>query len=211
MARQTIATPERILDAALARFSSYGFRRTSMEDIAAEAGLSRAALYLQFRNKDEIFRSLSQVLHEEALGRAVKALGEKGPLVERLRAAFEGMSLRLVGIVYGSPHGGELLDERNRLSGDLAAQTGRRFQNALTAAFRRAAREGEVDLAARRMTPAEAAELLRQAVSGLKGPGLTVETYRTRLAALVRVFVAGLGGEVGGGKIRSRRASSRRR
>src|SRR5581483_9911319 len=74
MPRAARATPERILDAALVRFAQYGFRRTSMEDIAAEAGVSRAALYLQFDNKEAIFRALSEALHERALAAAIAAL-----------------------------------------------------------------------------------------------------------------------------------------
>ncbi len=193
MPRRTIATRERILTAAFTRFAHYGFRRTSMEDIAVAAGLSRAALYLQFRNKEEIFRALSRKLHEEALAGAAAALDRSRPLAERLRAAALAKSLRFVEIAYGSSHGSELLDESNRLCGDLAAQAERRFQEQVTAALRRAARAGDVDLAAVQLRAAEAGELFVHAVSGLKGPGVTVDTYCHRLAALVRVFVAGLG------------------
>ncbi|MEO8602315.1 MAG: hypothetical protein ABI629_07060 [bacterium] len=51
---------------------------------------------------------------------------------------------------------------------------------------------GEIALAPLALNPATAAELFQRAVSGLKGPGVTVAIYRTRLAALVRVFAAGL-------------------
>ncbi len=121
MGRPVTATRERILPAAYARFAGYGFRRTSMEDIAAAAGVSRAALYLQFRNKEAIFRSLSEELHARALAEATAALAGDAPLAERLRAGIEARSLRFVEIAYGSPHGAELLDESNRLCGDLAA------------------------------------------------------------------------------------------
>jgi AcrR family transcriptional regulator len=192
MPRPVTASRERILSAALERFARYGFRRTSMEDIAGAAGVSRAALYLQFRNKEAIFRSLSQELHEAALRDAGAALRAAAPLRERLRAAVEAKSLRFVEIAYGSPHGGELMDESNRTCGDLAAQAERRFQAILAREFRRAARAGEIDLAAVGLAAAPAAELFTRTVAGLKGPGVTVETYRKRLAALVRVFVAGL-------------------
>ena len=193
MARPATATPERILHAAFGRFSRYGYRRTSMEDIAAEAGVSRAALYLQFRNKEEIFRSLSHQLHDEALARAEAALSGDAPLGDRLRAAVEAKSLRFVEIAYSSPHGSELLDESNRLCGDLPVESARRFRDALARVLRRAAQRGEIDLAAVHLTAAQAAELFLQSVSGLKGPGVTVDAYRKRLAALVRVFLAGLG------------------
>lgn len=194
MPRAARATPERILDAALVRFAQYGFRRTSMEDIAAEAGVSRAALYLQFDNKEAIFRALSEALHERALAAAIAALAGGEALEDRLRTAVEALSLRFVELVYGSPHGGELLDERNRLCGDLAADMDRRFRDALARAFERAGRAGAVDLTAAGLRAAAAAEVFARAAAGLKGPGVGVDVYRRRLADLTRVFVAGLGG-----------------
>jgi AcrR family transcriptional regulator len=192
MPRPAVATRERILAAAFTRFAGYGFRRTSMEDIAAAAGVSRAALYLQFRNKEAIFRALSAELHAAALAAAERALAAEGPLAERLRAAVEAKSLRFVEIAYGSPHGAELLDESNRLCGDLPAAAERRFRTLLARLFRRAAAAGELDLSPAGLTPAAAAELFTRSVSGLKGPGIGVDAYRANVAALVRVFAAGL-------------------
>jgi len=205
MPRPAVATRERIQRAAFTRFASYGFRRTSMEDIAAAAGISRAALYLQFRNKEAIFRALSDELHAAALAGAEAALASAAPLAERLRTAVEAKSLRFVEIAYGSPHGSELLDESNRLCGDLPAATERRFRTLLARVFRRAAAAGEIDLEAAGLTPVAAAELLTRSVSGLKGPGVTVEAYRSHVAALVRVFAAGL--RAGRGERSRRRAS----
>jgi AcrR family transcriptional regulator len=195
MARPVTATRERILSAAFARFSHYGYRRTSMEDIAAEAGISRASLYSQFQNKEEIFRTLASELHKEALAGVEAALARDAPLARRLVAAAEAKSLRFVEVAFASPHGGELLDENGRLCGDLGTQTETRFRELLTDALRRASRSGEIDLASVGLTAADAAELLSRAMSGLKGPGLTVPSYRKKLAALIRVFVAGFQSE----------------
>ncbi len=211
MPRRAIATPERILTAAFTRFAHYGFRRTSMEDIADEAGVSRAALYLQFRNKEEIFQSLSRQLHEDALARAAAALNAPQALAERLRAAVEAKSLRFVEIAYGSPHGSELLDESNRLCGELAARSEARFRELVTAVLRRAGRAGELDLAAVGLTAGEAAALVVRAAAGLKGPGVTVEEYRGRLAALVRVLVAGFGAAGAAPATAARRTAGRGR
>ena len=48
-----------ILKAARKVFSSNGFTKTTMEDIAREAELSPGTLYLYFKNKDELYASLS--------------------------------------------------------------------------------------------------------------------------------------------------------
>ncbi len=55
---------QQIIIAAKKIFSSKGFHKTTMEDIAKKAELSPGTLYLYFKNKDELFASLSmRLLH----------------------------------------------------------------------------------------------------------------------------------------------------
>jgi AcrR family transcriptional regulator len=183
---------ERILDAALARFSRYGFRRTSMEDIAGELPISRAALYLEFENKEQIFRSLAERLQARALERARAALAAGGPLERRLAAALEAKYLGFFELVRGSPHGEELLDENSRSCGEISARAEREQVRSIAAAIRAAAAAGQLSPAAAGLSAASAAELLVHAVVGQKAGAVGVAEYRARLRALVRVFVAAL-------------------
>lgn len=56
------STADRLLDAAIRRFTGSGIKATTMTSIAAEAGLSREALYRHFSNKDAV---LDAVVHRE--------------------------------------------------------------------------------------------------------------------------------------------------
>src|SRR3989304_2288049 len=149
---------EAILAAAHEQFTRYGFRRTSLEDIAREAGGWRPALYLHFRNKEELFRSLSASLQEAALADAETALKSEGALADRVHAAPEAKGVRLRGAA-------------SRLCGDLAAQSEGRLQRMLEDAFRAAARAGEIDLRGAGLSASAAAELIRLAAYGLQIPG----------------------------------------
>jgi AcrR family transcriptional regulator len=184
---------EAILAAAFVQFMRYGYRRTAMEDIARETGVSRASLYRHFANKEEIFRSLAEGLHDEAVAAAEQALEAPGPIAERVRGALEAKSVRFLDVMHGSPHGAELVDESSRLCGDLASTSEARVQKLLTEALRAAARAGEIDLARAGVSAVAAAELLVLAAAGLKHGAGDVDAFRTRLAALVRVFFAGTG------------------
>jgi AcrR family transcriptional regulator len=53
---------ERILEAAREELAAYGLRRTTLEDIAARAGVGRATLYRRFANRDTLLSAL--VAHE---------------------------------------------------------------------------------------------------------------------------------------------------
>ncbi len=74
---------ERILVAAQAVFLRYGFKRTTMGDIAEAAGISRPALYLVFPLKEKIFATvLTRMLDEtvQQLGPAV-VVGMPNPVM----------------------------------------------------------------------------------------------------------------------------------
>ncbi|MDP6978029.1 MAG: helix-turn-helix domain-containing protein [Myxococcota bacterium] len=183
---------EAILEAAFHAFSRYGFRRTSLEDIAREAGISRASIYTYFQNKEEVFRSVAGSLHEQSLGSAEAELKHAGDLASRVEAALFARIGPFQEVVTGSAHGGEIYDESNRLCGDVAAASSRRFERLLATALRAAARNGEIDLAASGLSAAAAAELLRLGAVGLKPGAPDVATFRRRLRGFVRVFFRGL-------------------
>ena len=56
--RRSEARPDEILDAALDVFNEAGFDAARVEDIAAAAGLSKAAVYLYFPSKADLLRAL---------------------------------------------------------------------------------------------------------------------------------------------------------
>jgi TetR/AcrR family acrAB operon transcriptional repressor len=49
---------QRILDAAADLFVHYGYDKTTVSDIAREAGISKGAIYLHFDSKDSLFEAL---------------------------------------------------------------------------------------------------------------------------------------------------------
>jgi AcrR family transcriptional regulator len=56
--RKPKARPDEVLDAALDQFARNGFAATRMDDIAKAAGLSKAAIYLYFPSKEDVFKAL---------------------------------------------------------------------------------------------------------------------------------------------------------
>ena len=181
-----------ILDAAFKAFALYGYRRTSMEEIASGTGLSRPSLYQHFSNKEEIFRALSERVHDEALDAVEEALKSDAPLASRLEDALVAKVGRLLTIVADSPHGEEIVDESSRLCGDIVLRSSERFQTMLAAAIGAAARSGELSLAGSGMSAPAAAELLRLSAAGLKHEAANERDYRRRARHLVRIFLAGL-------------------
>lgn len=189
-APQTTPMPERldtILDAAFRAFATYGYRRTAMDDIAKGAGISRSALYLHFRNKEDIFRSLAARYFDEALRDMVSALERPGQTLERaLLAAFIAKDGKFMEAVLTTPHGEELMDAGFSVTGDLAAAGEARMVDALGEWLsRRPIPQGLG-------TARDVAATIITSVKGLKTSVRGMEDYRAGQARLAALFARAL-------------------
>ncbi len=101
-----------VLHAGYETFLQYGRRRASMQDIADRAGVSRAALYLHFRNKDDIFGALMTAYFEAAAAAVAEALAAHDDPARALSAAFEAQIGDAAEGMMRSPHAAELLSDK---------------------------------------------------------------------------------------------------
>src|SRR4030081_2959041 len=83
---------EAILMAATATFLRYGFKKTSMDDVAQAAGVSRQGLYLYFETKDVLFSEGLQYLVSRMISPA-RSVADDGnlSLKDRLLGVFEAV------------------------------------------------------------------------------------------------------------------------
>ncbi|SDW09673.1 TetR/AcrR family transcriptional regulator [Marinobacter mobilis] len=84
--REKQARYEAILDAAEAVFSDKGYERTSMDDIARRASLSRALLYVYFRDKSAIQHGITLRAGANLRERMEKAAAIAGTGLEKAAA-----------------------------------------------------------------------------------------------------------------------------
>jgi AcrR family transcriptional regulator len=75
---------QEIIEAARARFRQFGIRKTSMQDIAADLGLSVGTLYLSFKSKDELIVGCAQRFAEKHKQSAEELLATDLPADEKL-------------------------------------------------------------------------------------------------------------------------------
>jgi len=181
-----------ILDKAFALFARQGYRRTSFGDIAEEVGLSRPAIYHYFKNKDAVFKAVTDRIHKDISLAVERAVANKGSLEESLFGVFEARAGRDYALLFVSPHGRELLDERKRQDQAAEAGSGLRVRAALEELLREAEEAGEVDLASHGVSVVSAVDLLDHFFEGLLAREPS-ETNASRAArAMVDIFVAGL-------------------
>jgi AcrR family transcriptional regulator len=159
---------ERILDGAFKVFLAYGYTRTTMEDIAKAAEISRPALYLVFRNKTDIYSALATRFLNQLLEGAVSVLAGQGPLAARLDRLSEDVFHCMLREVEESPHGAELLDMKSSLARDVMGPWRQRLDEAMAGAIDAEARANGVDLEARGLSSAVIASMVNDAMEGMK-------------------------------------------
>jgi AcrR family transcriptional regulator len=94
-------TRQRILDAAAPCFAASGFSKTTVEEIAASAGVSKALVYHHFRGKEAVFEELlERTLSEWA---RVGRIDEHLPPDGSIPAAIAGMVRASLAYAQGNP------------------------------------------------------------------------------------------------------------
>ena len=100
----------KIILAARDVFLRYGYKRTSMGDIGVAAGVSRPALYLVFKNKEEIFRAVFDDWVAQTIDEIERELAMRVSAREKLALIFELWAVRPFEIVLQSTEARELLE-----------------------------------------------------------------------------------------------------
>jgi AcrR family transcriptional regulator len=119
-----------VLETALTVFARHGFRKTSIEDIAEAAGISRQGIYLHFKNKDEIFSASIQKTLNDGLQAANKIFDDdRLALEEKLLKALDEWFGRHVGLFH--PEASDLVAQCERVLGDAVQKSRSSFQKRL--------------------------------------------------------------------------------
>ncbi len=158
----------RILQGAVKAFLACGYQHTTMDDIARAAEMSRPSLYLQFRNKADIYRAIAVDLIDWSAGTVQQVMAGPGPLADRLRDALDTGVFALHDRFGDSPHAAAMLDMKSSLAGDLIAEWKSRLCRSFTAAIAEEADARLVDLSARDLSPEILASLLLDGIEGIK-------------------------------------------
>lgn len=176
-----------ILLAAFGVFCQYGYRRTSMEDIARAAGMSRAALYLHYKNKQDILRQLVAAYFARALRDVQTALEPGGKPKKVLAALFEAKGGPEMQALMSSPHAAELWDANNALCADEVRNGEANISMALTEWLTAESSAGRLRLASGD-SPQMHAEVILGALSGIKNPELGYAEFQARAKRLAWFF-----------------------
>lgn len=171
-------TQQALVAAATKLFTTYGLRRTAMEQIAREAQVAKATAYAYFSNKDEVFVAVVHAVIEQLEGAAKAAAAAAATPVEAVRDSLLAKFVLEWKLVHGSPHARELLAAGEGLAADAMTAGHARHVKQLSALL--------VKAGVRRGEATELAETLDDAFEGLAAGAESEAQLRARGELLVR-------------------------
>ncbi|GGK73909.1 TetR/AcrR family transcriptional regulator [Mangrovihabitans endophyticus] len=122
-----------VLAAALQTFARFGYRKTSMEDVARAAAISRPGLYFLFSSKPDLFRAaVVQALDGDVTAAQHTLADTRRPLHDRLIEAFDLWTGRYIGPM--TREVATLMDTNPELLGPVIADYPGRFAALVTEA-----------------------------------------------------------------------------
>ncbi|MFJ8949785.1 TetR/AcrR family transcriptional regulator [Streptomyces sp. NPDC102381] len=169
-----------VLDSAMATFARFGYRKTSMDEVARAAHISRPGLYFLFSSKETLFRAaVTQTLERDIAAIEHVLTDTDRSLADRLVDAFDRWAGRYVGPM--SRDVTAVIEDNPGLLGEIVDTAPRRFEELITDA---------ITLTSTQEAATPIAQTLISTSIGLKYQAASREFYvermRTAVALLVR-------------------------
>ena len=107
---------QKIINAAIDLFYEHGFEKASLRDIAGRVGITQAAIYYHFRNKEEILYTIIETSSNELFLTLRSCLSGNGdPLLKLKNAIFQ----HIISIKTKRKGAKIIIEDKRFLSGDL--------------------------------------------------------------------------------------------
>jgi AcrR family transcriptional regulator len=113
---KTILKKKHILDAAMKCFIQYGYSKSTFKDIAEKAGISRASLYLYFKNKNDLFITMDREKQGGYEAKSREILKSNRPDKEKLAAIIDIWIVDPYRTITSTPYANGWLDELVHIS-----------------------------------------------------------------------------------------------
>ncbi len=179
---------DRIIAAARQVFMRYGFKRVTMGEIAAAAGMSRAALYLVYPSKEDVLTAVVTRVFAAMLDEIRHGLGRFAPVEEQLTFALDVWCVAQFELVQASPDAKDLYESSYQFAAEVTAKATADFVALVAGVLEPLVRQ-QARVA---LSSVQIAQVLASAVPGFKDSVATTEQLRAMIARLITIVLASL-------------------
>ena len=162
------AKPNAIVLAGLKLFTQYGYRKTSIDDIANAAQVAKRTVYLHFENKAAVFLAILEYLGDRVRQRCAAAESADGTAVDRLTGLLEayfGMAFELFS---KSEHMLELEETFSTLARARIGDLNTEYENRLARFLRSLQKTGVIGGPPQGLTVEQIVHILMRTAEGAK-------------------------------------------
>ncbi|MEO8706548.1 MAG: TetR/AcrR family transcriptional regulator [Kofleriaceae bacterium] len=163
---------QEIIAAAIACFLQFGYSKTSLDDIAKRANLSRPLLYRKFKNKEAIFGAVYDQVFESRFAVVEQVLATRASKHDKLLRVYEAVAIDTWALIVNAPMVAEFYDACLRVIPEIHAKHEKKL----------------LDVTKDLLGPRDVAEVFMLAVDGLFKDLPTIAVVRKRLHILVERF-----------------------
>lgn len=191
MSQQDPARRREILQAARRRLEHYGYEKTTMAEIATDAGVAVGTIYQYFKNKEDLIVAFGEECQERYLEALVRISESSLPPQERLRELARLRVLEIKRQMEATPHGGESLLRMMQKGHTCCQKMRERERRMIEEILREGAEQGEFNVT----NPREIARVFQSAFSGFMPPaslGRSGKELESEIDALFNLLLHGL-------------------
>jgi AcrR family transcriptional regulator len=171
-----------ILEAAIGVFGRFGFKKTTVDDLAAAAGISKQGLYLHFPSKEAVFLAALEKYLDDCLGSVQQELTRsKTSLLERLTGAMDAWFGRHLATF--TQESFDVIEAGKLLALDRLREYGAALEAQLTKAL---ADSAEFKKAKNVCTPREVTEVLLQCGATWRNCHLSRAEFMNQMKVCIR-------------------------
>jgi AcrR family transcriptional regulator len=180
---------QKIIDCAIEVFSRYGVRRTTMGDIAENAGVSRQTLYASYANKDEVMRASIALMTSNTLAKIEAAWHAADSIAVKLDIYLDLAVMHYFEMLRKLPDAADLISGFREIGAEELAHADQKKQDLLATQFQ----PFEAKLTGHGMNPRSMAEFFQTSSTNFKYAAGDKQHLTRLLASLKQTTLVMLG------------------
>jgi AcrR family transcriptional regulator len=191
MTQNDPARRQQILQAARRRLEHYGYEKTTMAEIASDAGVAVGTLYQYFKNKEDLIVAFGEECQNRYLEALTRISESSLPPQDRLRELARLRVLEIKRQMEATPHGGEIMLRMMQRGHACCRKMREQERQMIEEILREGAQRGEFSVT----SPLDTARVFQSAFSGFMPPaslGRSRDELVREIDALFNLLLHGL-------------------
>jgi AcrR family transcriptional regulator len=173
-----------LIEAAIRKFLRYGMGRTTMSDIAREAGVSRQTLYASFASKEDLLRATIRYLADRNVGDIRRDCAKTQDPGKQLDAVILHTAIRSYELLHASPDADDMVTGFDAACKEELAEAAARYRELIAVILQ----PYELAIRSRGMSVAQLADFIQRSTLTLKHEA-TTPAHLDELANALKVLV----------------------